>query len=327
MILTVTPNPTIDRVLFVREFRLGAVVRAESEMTTPSGKGVDASLVIQELGGSTVALGLKAGLAGKLLADQLDEWGVRHDLVAAYGETRRPVVLVDLAVGEQSTISASTLTAGVEHLSQLLRLVDRYADQAWGVICGGSLPPGLPVDSYARLLRAARRRGLITLLDSSGEALRHGVAGLPHVLKVNYDELAGLDASLAGGGLGADRELSADGLVALARALSTRLQTWASEAVVVTLGRGGVLAVTLEGSYHAVPPDVEVVNTAGAGDAVSGGVMLARSQGADWRTALIWGTASAASVVMNEGTAICRLEQVEALLPRVRVQRLDLPGA
>ena len=62
-----------------RDFRLGAVVRGEREVVTPSGKGVDASLVIHELGGETVAAGLSAGLNGRLLTSLLDEWGIHHD--------------------------------------------------------------------------------------------------------------------------------------------------------------------------------------------------------------------------------------------------------
>jgi 1-phosphofructokinase len=316
MILTVTPNPTIDRVIFVRGFQMGAVVRAESEMTTPSGKGVDASLVIHELGADTVALGLNAGLSGRWLCGLLDAWGVRHDFVDACGETRRSVVMVDRSTDEQSTISVSTLRAGPEHLDQLLSLLGGYADRAWGVILGGSLPLGLPLDSYAHLVRYAHARGLVTLLDSSGAALSQGVAGLPHVLKVNHEELAGLDACLAG------RTPDARQKDALVKALVNRLGEWASEAVLVTWGARGVLAATREGSYHVLPPDVETVNTAGAGDAVSAGVMLARSQGADWPASLALGTAAAASVVMNQGTALCRLEEVEALLPQVRVERL-----
>lgn len=327
MILTLTPNPTIDRVIFVRNFRLGTVVRAEREVVTPSGKGVDGSLVIHELGGDTVAAGLNAGLNGRLLTDLLDQMEVAHDFVPAHGETRIAVVLVDLAVGQQSTITAPTLTATGEHLSRLLALLNRYAPapgrhprphphpqrRAWGVICGGSLPPGLPLDSYARLVRHARQRGLITLLDTSGEPLRQGVVGLPHILKVNRHELESLDPETAGG------RGSADDPARLAERLAGRLNEWASEALIVTLGARGALAVTPEGCYHAQPPQVPVVNTAGAGDAMSGGVMLARSQGADWPAALALGTAAAASVVMNEGTAICRREQVEELLPQIQV--------
>jgi len=319
MILTLTPNPTIDRVIFVRDFRWGIAVRAEREVVTPSGKGVDASLAIHDLGGTTVALGLNAGLSGRLHEGLLDEWGVPHDFVPALGETRTAVVLVDQAVHQQSTISAPTLAATGDHLSRLLALVDRYAERAWGLICAGSLPPGLPVDSYAHLVRHARQRGLVVLLDTSGEALCRGVAGLPHILKINQDELGSLDAGMAG----CRRRPGRDLVITLARRLAARLNEWASDALVVTLGGQGALAVTREGSFQAAPPDVPVVNTAGAGDALNGGLMLARSQGGDWPAALAMGTAAAASAVMSEGTAVCRREQVEELLPQVQVRRID----
>jgi fructose-1-phosphate kinase PfkB-like protein len=77
--------------------------------------------------------------------------------------------------------------------------------------------------------------------------------------------------------------------------------------------------VTAEASYVVHPPVVPVVNTAGAGDALDAGLMLARSRGQDWPAALALGSAAAASVVMNEGTAICRREQVEELVTQVRV--------
>ncbi len=344
MILTLTPNPTIDRVLFVRGFCLGATVRAERETVTPSGKGVDTSLVIHELGGATIALGLSAGLAGQIHQGLLDKWGVPYEFVPAHGETRTATVLVDLAVNQQSTISAPTLTATEEHVDRLLALLDRHAGQAWGLICAGSLPPGLPLDTYARVLCYARRRRLVTLLDTSGEALRQGVAGLPHVLKINRDELAFLaagpgacrgepprDGSPGGQQVSAmpDRADSQPGsfsmgdVDALSRTLSLRLHQWCSDALIVTLGKDGALAVTREGSYVVKSLDVPVVNTAGAGDALNGGLMLARSQHRSWPAALALGTAAAASVVMNDGTAVCKREQVEEWMPQVHVRKIE----
>jgi 1-phosphofructokinase family hexose kinase len=332
MILTVTPNPTIDRAVFVRDFELGAVVRAEREMVTPSGKGVDASLVIHDLGGDTVALGLNAGLNGRLHEGLMEVWGVPHDFVLACGETRMAIVLIDLACRQQSTISAPTLTATADHLDRLLEMLARHAGRAWGVICGGSLPPGLPVDSYAKLLRQARLLGLMALLDTSGEALRRGIAGLPHILKINRDELAFLDPALArawhedADGHLPGRATQADALSVgahLANGLVARLGEWAEQAIVVTLGGQGALAVTVEGVFFVEPLSVPVVNTAGAGDALDGAVMLALSRGEGWPDALAVGTAAAASVVMNEGTAVCRREQVDEWRARVQVRRLD----
>jgi 1-phosphofructokinase family hexose kinase len=320
VILTLTPNPTIDRVIFIQGFRLGAVVRAERETVTPSGKGVDASLVLHELGGDTVVLGFKAGLNGRLHEDLLDEWGIAHDMVSASGETRMATVLVDLAVNEQSTISAPTLQAQADSLDRLLGLVDRHSARSWGLICGGSLPSGFARDGYVHLIRHARERGLITLLDTSGDALRLGVRGLPHILKVNVEELQALGGAAWSPGIS---QVSGDDVGALGERLAGRLGEWASEAIVITLGGQGALAATAEGIYRVRPPKVAVVSTAGAGDALDAGIMLTRSRGADWPAALALGTAAAASVVMNEGTAICRREQVEELLPRVQVEVLE----
>ena len=180
------------------------------------------------------------------------------------------------------------------------------------------MPPGLPADSYARILRHARSLGLVTLLDTSGEALVRGVGGLPHVLKVNRHEVEALGADVQ-----RVDSLGRKALGALARGLEGVFGRWASEALIVTLGEQGSLAVTREGTYWARPPGVPVSNTAGAGDALAGGLMLARSRGESWPEALALGTAAAASVVMNEGTAICQRAQVEQLLAGVSVHQVD----
>jgi 1-phosphofructokinase family hexose kinase len=319
VILTLTPNPTIDRAVFVRGFRLNAVVRAEREMVTPSGKGVGASLVLKELGEDTLVLGLNAGWNGRLLAGMLDERGVAHDLSPAEGETRTAMVLIDLQAEAQSTISASTLHAGEAHLEALIEAVERHAPRAWGLICGGSLPPGLPVEVYCALLTRARELGLYTLLDSSDSALQEGIKAPPHVLKANLREFAALDPAIDGG-----IPSTAEEEVALAARLGSYRERQQLDAVVVTVGAGGAFASTAEGTYSAVPPEVEVANTAGAGDALGAGLMLARRRGAGWAEALALGTAAAASVVMNDGTAICRRGQVGALLPRVAVCSIDV---
>jgi 1-phosphofructokinase family hexose kinase len=311
MILTLTPNPSIDHVLIVPRFRLGDKVRAGSDTRTPSGKGVAGSLVIRELGGETVALGFAAGRTGDWLAAVLDDAGVAHDLVTADGETRLATVLVDEAAGQQSTISAATLHATPAHVAQLQATVDAYAADAWGIICAGSLPPGIPSGSYATLLRHAREKGLITLLDTSGDALREGVAGLPHVLKINESELAALDDDLA------QTAADPDAIPALLAALRGHIGAWASDAIVITLGERGSAAVTPEGSFHVRPPQVTVRNTAGAGDSFNAALMLARSRGATWADALRWGTAAAASVVMHDGTGVCVRAEVEELVGRV----------
>jgi fructose-1-phosphate kinase PfkB-like protein len=167
---------------------------------------------------------------------------------------------------------------------------------------------------------------LVTLLDSSGAGLREGIAGQPDILKVNSRELAELAAAEN------NTETYAEGaalpdlhhLPGLTAYLRDRLGVWATEVLIVTLGRDGALAVTTEGAYHAPAPAVPVVSPAGAGDAVSAGMMLARRRGETWPEALRLGMAAAAAVVQNEGTAVCTAAQVNSMLPLVKVREVAL---
>jgi 1-phosphofructokinase family hexose kinase len=294
------------------------VVRAEREVISPSGKGVDVSIILHVLGAPTVAIALNAGLTGEMLAAMLAEQAVPCDFVPAEGHTRMAALITDTATHRQSTILAPTLRAGPAHLAQLAARLVHHAPAAGGLVCAGSLPPGLPVHAFAELLAAGRAAGLVTLLDSSGPGLAAGIVGRPVILKVNGRELAEL-AAVAGARL---PEPDAADLRPLAAALAGRLGDWAEQALIITLGKAGALAVTAQGAYHAPAPAAPVVSPAGAGDAVSAGVMLARRRGEPWPDALRLGVAAAAAVVMNEGTAVCTAAQVAALLPQVEVREI-----
>ena len=323
MILTITPNPTIDRVYYLPELKPDWVHRATREVATPSGKGVDVSMIVHLLDEPTLALGFNAGLTGQLLAGMLERMGVPHDFVEAAGETRTVPVLVNEKTGEEYTITAPTLSANAANLDQLLAQLDKYAPDAWGLVCAGSLCQGLPTDTYAQLLRRARHHGLTTLLDASGASLRYGLAGLPHILKINSVELAMLDAGFAAqsAAITATQDV-VNILPEFAAQLQTRLGTLASDAIIISMGKRGALAVTTEGKFYARALDVPVQVTNGAGDAMDAGIMLTLWRGNTWLEALRLGTAAAGAAVMYEGTGGCDPKQVWKLLPQVWVEKL-----
>ena len=319
MILTVTPNPTIDRVLFVRDFAMQDLVRAEGETVAPSGKGIDVSALLHAFGVRTLALSLSAGLSGDMLAALLDEMGVPYEFVPANGYTRVAALITDRATGRQSTIVAHTLTAEPAHLERLLALAEARLPACWGMVCAGSLPPGMPVDAYPQLLAMARKRRVVTLLDSSGESLRRSVIAGPDILKINLVELAALSPEAAALW---KREAALPEVVEcgsrLADVLAPRIGEWAAQALIITLGKQGALAITPEGRWYVPALSAPLVSPAGAGDAMSAGLMMARYQGKSWREALALGTAMAAAVVSNPGTCEAYPHQVEAFLPQVQ---------
>ncbi len=318
MILTVTANPTIDRVLFVRDFAMQDLVRAEREVISPSGKGIDVALVLHTLDAPTLAISLNAGFTGKMQEALLDERKLPYRMIPARGWTRQTVLITDVTQHRQSTILAPTLSAGPEHLDALRHAVEEHADGAWGLVCAGSLPPGLPLHAFADLLALGRARGLVTLLDSSGPGLLQGIVGLPDILKINGRELA------AGQGVALPPYHAPDDLTALAACLAEQLGHWATQAIVITLGAQGALLIAAEVALYAPAAPVPVVSPAGAGDALAAGLMLARYRGQPWPDALRLGVAAAAAVVANEGTAVCQADQVAALLRTVTVHPLTV---
>jgi 6-phosphofructokinase 2 len=194
--------------------------------------------------------------------------------------------------------------------------VEANANVSWGLVCAGSLPPGLPAASWARLLQVGRNRGLITLLDSSGIGLQQGVAARPDILKINGRELAELALSQ---GESVPEWSAPHTLGALTGWLRDHLGQWAQQAVIITLGAHGALAVTEDETLYVPAPHVPLVSAAGAGDAVAAAVMLSRRKGQSWADALRLGVAAAAAVVMNEGTAVCTAQQIYDLLPQVQL--------
>lgn len=153
------------------------------------------------------------------------------------------------------------------------------ANPDW-LVSSGSLPPGAPADLHARFVRAARRLGVRSAVDTSGAALAAAVEAGPDVLKPNEDELAEL--------LG--RELHTVGDVVAAAA---ELRTRGVGEVLVSLGGAGALLVGDEGTAWAGGPALVPLSTVGAGDCTLAGFLHARGTATQrLATAVAWGRAA-----------------------------------
>jgi 1-phosphofructokinase family hexose kinase len=312
MLLTVTPNTALDKVLFVDHFAFGETVRASDVADGMGGKGAVTSWVLGQLGTPSLATGFAAGETGQRMKAVLVAAGVLTDFVWVAGETRTNYVLARPADGVQGTITAAGYAVTAEDVRALTERVLRYIREdarVEALLCGGSLPKGMPVDSYVPLIQAAKARGILTLLDTSDQFLAPNLVALPDIIKPNAAEashLLGRRIQTATEAAEAVRELRA-------RGISTP---------VITLGAEGAVAGTDEGVYYVPPVQVRVINTAGAGDGFNAGLLRARLQGDDWAEALRWAGAVATSILLTPGTGACRPEDAERLYPQVHVERL-----
>jgi 1-phosphofructokinase family hexose kinase len=309
MIVTLTLNPAVDKTVFVPALRLGQVNRIARSQIDPGGKGINVSRVVHRLGRPTVAFGFLAGNLGAIVTRALDEEGVAHRFVWVEGETRLDVVVVDEERGLSTNLYDRGPTVAGTDLDRLLEDVGRWMRSARVLVAAGSVPPGVPRDVYAGLLREASDAGVQTILDADGDTLRAGLAGRPTLIKPNVREAEAL--------LGR-RLPDLATVVAGARELVAR----GPRIVVLSMAAEGSICATADRVLQAIPPAVERRSTVGSGDSLVAGLAIALAEGQDLVDGLRLGTAAGAATAATRGTELGAAPDIERLAGEVTIREL-----
>ncbi len=311
MIATVTLNPSLDEWVELDALRVGELNRASGFARYPGGKGINVSRVVQELGGRTLAVGLAGGPDGRILSDLLEDHRIRHRFINVPGTTRNNYQLhaADGSLTQINCPGPRTPAAAMQRLTRALQTISR---QAKCVVFSGSLPPGAGDDAYRQLLRRVAGGQTLTVLDSSGVALRAGLAGRPWLTKPNRPEAA----ELVGERL--------ETFQAIERA-ARRLAATVASVVIISMGGEGALLAADGGqtALMAAAPTVRVHTTIGAGDSLVAGFVLGWLRTGSLEDALRLGIACGSATAMTSGTELCHRRDVQRLAPRVRIRSLS----
>ncbi|MFI2642699.1 1-phosphofructokinase family hexose kinase [Streptomyces sp. NPDC018610] len=302
MILTVTLNTALDITYRVPSLRPHTSHRVTETTERPGGKGVNVARVLAALGHEVTVTGFAGGATGRELRERLATLPrVVDALVPVAGATRRTVAVVDERSGDTTQLNEPGPVVSAAEWSAFQGVYEELLGSVSAVALCGSLPPGLPVGAYAGLVRTARAAHVPVLLDTSGEALRRGIAGRPDLVKPNADELAELTGSH-------------DPPRATQDARRRGART-----VVASLGAEGLLAHTPEGLWRAVPPDRVQGNPTGAGDSMVAGLLSGLVEGLPWPDRLARAVALATATVLAPAAGEFDRPAYERLLGRVAV--------
>ncbi|MCW7985178.1 sugar kinase [Streptomyces platensis subsp. clarensis] len=301
MILTVTLNAALDITYRVPRLHPHTTNRVTEVSERPGGKGLNVARVLAALGHRTIATGFAGGGTGAALRALLAETEVTDALVPVGGATRRTVAVADAATGDTTQLNEPGPVVSPAEWDTFLGTYRELLADARAVALCGSLPPGVPVDVYARLTRAARSAGVPVLLDTSGEPLRRGLAARPDLAKPNADELAALTGSTEP--LRAARDARRRG----------------AHAVAASLGPDGMLAVTADGAWQAAPPRRIAGNPTGAGDSAVAGLLSGLVEELPWPDRLTRAVALSAATVRAPAAGEFDAATYEELLSRVVV--------
>jgi 6-phosphofructokinase 2 len=309
-ILTITLNPTIDISSEAEVVRPIRKIRTVNTRHDPGGGGINVARIIAMLGGDAEAIFLAGGEIGALLDRLLIEEGVRHHLIPIAGQTRIAVTILEKTTGLEYRFVPEGPNVSAQELQACF---DFVASQKWNyVVISGSLPLGVPGDSYARIVNSAASMGARVVLDSSGLGLQTTLEKCRvFLVKPSRGELEKL----------VGRKLDEDGVRQAAVDVVTR---GAAEFVAVTLGADGALLASSGGVIRIPALSVRVRSAVGAGDSFLGAMTWALSEGKAAEEAFKFGVAAGAAAVMTQGKKLCLQSDVYRLLESVRFDTTSL---
>jgi 1-phosphofructokinase len=276
MIVTLTPNPSIDRTVRLDRLVPGAVNRTSRARVEASGKGVNVTRMLRARGVPSIAVLPAGGEEGDQLLALLAGHDVPVRAVPVGGPVRVNISVVS-AGGQTTKLNEPGPLLSADDVDALLvstAEVVAGSEAGWLVI-SGTLPPGAHPELIARAVKVA--------VDASGPVLAAAAAAGADLLAPNLAEL---------GETTSDPVRNINEVVAAARALAP------ASTSLVSLGGDGAVVVTPDGSLHGVPPRIDVVNTVGAGDALLAGWVAEETDdlAARLARAVAWGSSACLAV-------------------------------
>ena len=313
MILTVTLNPAMDRLLFVNGFQFNVTNRIYRREDCVGGKGTHVSVNLACLGEPSMATGIAMGATGKQIISSLEESGVTCDFIySEQGDSRSNYLLLDeksstLICEKGPEVSKEILDAFYERYDVLTDKTD------WVVISGdaSNFTDSAGFSLQDKLLASAHRKGLRIALDSAGASLKSGVKHSPFLIKPNAEELSELT----------DMPTTTDEqIIAAIQSLSD----YDIEIIAVSMGSKGSIVKFGKDFYRAGVAIVKAENTVGCGDAYLSGLVYAIKSGFAAERALTFAAACGAAEALNPLSVGLDKSKAVELCAYIKVERLEI---
>ena len=301
-IVTLPLSPAMDLSTSVARVEPTRKLRCSLPHYDPGGGGINVARVVRARGGDSVAIYPAGGPFGDMLERILADLGLPQVRVRIAGDTRESFTVDETGSGLQYRFALPGPVRSVAEQQACLDAIAALDPAPDYLVLSGSFPPGVEVSFFDRMAALARRLGARLVFDCSGEALQYAASrGGIHLLKPSLSELS----TLMGRPIVGAAEQDA--------ALRTLIAQGAAEIVVLSLGGEGAVLASKAGIERFPAMDVPVRSAVGAGDSMVGAIALALARGRSLHDAVRYGVAAGSATIMQPGTELCRVEDVERL--------------
>ena len=287
MIYTITFNPAVDYVVHTDELQVGKVNRSNSEEVYFGGKGINVSMVLNELGIRSKAMGFVAGFTGAAIEKGLADEGIETDFV--HLDTGFTRINVKIKSHAETELNGQGPDIPAKKIDELFDKLDVIKDND-GVILAGSIPSDLPSDIYERILERLKDRNIRAVVDATNDLLVNVLKYRPFLIKPNNFELG----DIFGVTINTNEEI-----VKYAK----KLKDMGAVNVLVSMAGDGAILLDEFGNTHVCGVcKGKVKNSVGAGDSMVAGFLAGCAKG-DYEYALKLGTAAGGATAFSDGLA------------------------
>lgn len=306
MILTITPNPSLDISYFIDNLKIGEANRVKKLIKTAGGKGINVSKVLNQLGSDVLATGFIGGANGIYIKNAMDELNINSNFTTIKGETR-----LSLTISHDSQITEIREAGPFISKNELDSFLDdlKNINNANVVSCSGSLPIGLGLEFFDLLLEIFNDKKFI--IDTSGEMLKYIVLeskNKPYAIKPNIDEIKDIL-----GDIGEDISYSD----ILKKDIFKNIPI-----VIISLGKDGAVAKINEKIYTCSVPKIEAVNPVGSGDSSIAGLCYAIDNNMEDEEILKLSMTCGVLNAMEENIGYINVENLNEIKNKIEVEKI-----
>ena len=301
MIYTITFNPALDYLVKMDKFNLGHDNRSNNEFIYAGGKGINVSIVLNNLEVKSKALGFIAGFTGDEIERRVREFGCDTDFIKLKDGMSR--INVKIKADVESEINGGGPDISAEALEALYEKLDTLISGDI-LVLAGSVPKTMPTDIYEKIMERLQNKNIKFIVDTTGESLLKVLKYNPFLIKPNHHELG----ELFGVKLNSKEEVIE---------YAKKLKDMGAQNVIISMAGDGAVLIDSNGDVITsnVPKGV-VKNSVGAGDSMVAGFIAGYLNSEKVEDGFKLGVATGSASAFSEGLAT--KEYVYQLLKEIR---------
>ena len=304
MYYTITLNPAVDMLTKASNFSLGKLNRTQEAKYVVGGKGINISILLNNIGGKTKALGFVAGFTGYFIKSELDKLDIEHDFVETLGTTR---INMKLTTDTETEINGQSSAVNAENISEFFAKLDVLTTEDV-VFLSGNVIAGMELEDFKKIAEKVATKGTTLVVDSNKDLVLDTLQYKPFVVKPNEFELGEMFGITLNG---------LEEILVYAR----KLQERGAQNVLVSRGAKGAILLTENDEVLEVNvAEGKIVSTVAAGDSMLAMFVAKYNETKDYEEALKY--ASAAGGATSFSIGVGSKELIEELLPQIKVKKL-----